>query len=77
MYDATHVVRRQYGRVEAFAPYRSPLACLNVGDTVRFGEPEEFRDAHKILFASENKDWLYWEIPDPKPEHVYSLYWSW
>ena len=45
MYDATHAVRRQYGRVEAFAPYRSPMACLNVADAVRFGKPEEFRDA--------------------------------
>ena len=24
MYDATHAVRAQYGRVEAFAPYRRP-----------------------------------------------------
>ena len=30
MYDATHAVRAQYGRVEAFAPYRRPLACMNV-----------------------------------------------
>ena len=45
MYDATHAIREQYGRVEAFAPYRSPMACLNVGDAIRFGKPEEFRDA--------------------------------
>ena len=45
MYDATHAIRAQYGRVEAFAPYRSPLACLNVLDAIRFGKPEEFRDA--------------------------------
>jgi type IV secretion system protein VirD4 len=45
MYDATHAAREQYGRVEAFAPYRSPMACINVGDAIRFGKPEEFRDA--------------------------------
>ena len=45
MYDATHAVRAQYGRVEAFAPYRSPLACMNVLDAIRLGKPEEFRDA--------------------------------
>ena len=44
MYDATHAVRGQYGRVEAFAPYRSPMACINVRRSV-LGKPEEFRDA--------------------------------
>ena len=38
MYDATHAVRAQYGRVEAFAPYRSPLACINVLDAIRLGQ---------------------------------------
>ena len=45
MYDATHTARAQYGHVEAFAPYRSAMACFNVGDSIRFGKPEEFRDA--------------------------------
>jgi type IV secretion system protein VirD4 len=45
MYDATQAVRAQYGRVEAFAPYRSPLARINVLDALRLGKPEEFRDA--------------------------------
>jgi len=39
-------------------------------------KPGQFQD-RKILFAAENRDWLYWEIPDPKAGHVYSLYWSW
>jgi type IV secretory pathway TraG/TraD family ATPase VirD4 len=45
MYDATGKIRAQYGRVEAFAPYRSPLGCINVLDAIRLGKPEEFRDA--------------------------------
>ena len=45
MYDKTSAVRAQYGRVEAFAPYRSPLARINVLDAIRLGKPEEFRDA--------------------------------
>ena len=45
MWDATHAAREQYGRVEAFAPYRSPLACINVLDSIRLRQPEEFRDA--------------------------------
>lgn len=45
MYDATHEARAAMGRVEAFRPYGSPLACINVGDAIRLGEPTEFRDA--------------------------------
>lgn len=45
MYDATRTAREQMGRVEAFAPYRSPLACVNVVEAIRLGKPEEFRDA--------------------------------
>jgi type IV secretion system protein VirD4 len=45
MYDATAGVRTQYGRVEAFTPYRRPLACINVCESIRVGQPEEFRDA--------------------------------
>src|SRR5262249_11201318 len=45
MYDATHEARAALGRVDAFRPYGSPLACINVGDAIRLGQPEEFRDA--------------------------------
>jgi type IV secretion system protein VirD4 len=45
MYDATQAFRASMGRVEAFAPYRSPLARINVLDALRLGHPEEFRDA--------------------------------
>lgn len=45
MYDQTHRSRAHYGKVEAFAPYRSPLACINVLDSIRLQQPEEFRDA--------------------------------
>jgi type IV secretion system protein VirD4 len=57
-YDATGAGRTQYGRVEAFAPYKSPLACINVLDTLRIGEPAEFGDALLIgqsLTAQEKK----------------------
>ena len=47
-YLGTAVDRRQYGRVEAFAPYGAPQCCLNVGDTIRWGEPREFDDALTI-----------------------------
>jgi type IV secretion system protein VirD4 len=44
-FDATGQARAQYGRVEAFAPYKSPLACINVLDSLRIGDPHEFGDA--------------------------------
>jgi type IV secretion system protein VirD4 len=46
MYDATQQARAWLGnRVEAFAPYRRPLARINVLDAIRLTQPEEFRDA--------------------------------
>jgi len=47
-YHATHAARRQYGRVEAFAPYARPPCCINVEDTIRWGDPREFDDALTI-----------------------------
>jgi len=47
-YHATQTARRQYGRVEAFAPYGRPQCCLNVEDTIRWGDPREFDDALTI-----------------------------
>lgn len=44
-YDATAQARAQYGRVEAFAPYRSPMATVNILDTLRLRTPAEFGDA--------------------------------
>jgi len=38
----------QYGRVEAFAPYARPQCCINVEDTIRWGDPREFDDALTI-----------------------------
>jgi type IV secretion system protein VirD4 len=59
-YERTAEARTQYGRVEAFAPYRrGPLACFNLLDTVRMGEPEEFGDALAIgqsLTASQKRE---------------------
>jgi type IV secretion system protein VirD4 len=47
-YAATHEARRAYGRVEVFAPYRRPEACINVLDTIRRGTPAELRDAATV-----------------------------
>ncbi|HEV3257978.1 MAG TPA: serine/threonine-protein kinase [Gemmataceae bacterium] len=38
--------------------------------------PRVFED-RKILLVPEKHDWVYWEIPGPKADHVYSLHWSW
>jgi type IV secretion system protein VirD4 len=47
-YWATGAARRQYGRVDVFAPYGRPQCRLNVGDTIRWGDPREFDDALTI-----------------------------
>jgi type IV secretion system protein VirD4 len=47
-YQASAAYRRQYGRVEAFAPYGPPQCCLNVEDSIRWGDPREFDDALTI-----------------------------
>jgi type IV secretion system protein VirD4 len=44
-YHATRQVRAQLGRVEAFAPYGTPQACINVCDTMRCGQLHEHGDA--------------------------------
>ena len=44
-YEATHEARAHLGRVEAFAPYRSALACINVLDTIRVRTLQEHADA--------------------------------
>ncbi len=30
-----------------------------------------------IAIAAEDKSWLYWEIPNPKAHHIYSVKWTW
>ena len=47
-YDLTHRARQAYGRVEAFAPYRRPLACINVLKTIRLKQLPEHGDALTI-----------------------------
>jgi hypothetical protein len=39
-------------------------------------KPVAYTD-RKILLLSEERDWVYWEIPKPKAGHVYLLYWTW
>jgi hypothetical protein len=39
-------------------------------------KPHAF-EGRKILLVSEQRDWLYWEIPTPEAGHVYSLHWTW
>jgi type IV secretion system protein VirD4 len=47
-YDLTHRARETYGRVEAFTPYRTPLARINVLDTIRLHTLDEHADALTI-----------------------------
>jgi type IV secretion system protein VirD4 len=47
-YDLTHRTRQDYGRVEAFAPYRPPMAKINVLDTIRLKTLDEHGDALTI-----------------------------
>jgi type IV secretion system protein VirD4 len=48
-YDVTAPWRAQAGnQIAYFTPCRSPHACLNVGDTIRFQTVYEFGDAHTI-----------------------------
>lgn len=48
-YDLTHDARAALGRVERFAPYRTPLATINVLDTIRVGTVREHGDALTIM----------------------------
>lgn len=48
-YDCTHTAREAYGRVERFAPYRAPLAKINVCDTIRFKTLHAHADALAIM----------------------------
>ena len=50
--------------------------ALKVAPT-RQGKPEDFRDSPRILFPSENRDFVYWKILNPKLGYVYSLNWTW
>ena len=47
-YDLTRVARSVLGRVEAFTPYGSPHACINVLDTLRLRTLDEHGDALTI-----------------------------
>jgi type IV secretion system protein VirD4 len=47
-YDLTHETRQTYGRVEAFAPYQSSQARINVLDTIRLHTLDEHGDALTI-----------------------------
>jgi hypothetical protein len=40
------------------------------------GTPEPY-SGPVIAFAAEDKSWLYWEIPNPKANHVYRVDWTW
>ena len=34
-------------------------------------------EGEKILLGAENRQWLYWEVPNPEPGLVYRLHWTW
>jgi type IV secretion system protein VirD4 len=47
-YTQTQAVRAQWGAVHVFKPYATPLACINVVDTVRWGSWHEVGDVRTI-----------------------------
>jgi type IV secretion system protein VirD4 len=47
-YELTRQARQSYGRVKAFSPYQTPLARMNVLDTIRLGTLAEHGDALTI-----------------------------
>jgi type IV secretion system protein VirD4 len=48
-YDLTHRARQQLGRVEAFTPYQTPQAKIDVTDTIRLKTLYEHGDALTIV----------------------------
>ena len=34
-------------------------------------------EGQKILLSAENRQWIYWEVPNPEPGQVYRLHWNW
>jgi hypothetical protein len=48
---------------------------LMVARTVR-DQPVAY-NGPKILLTGGQRDWLYWEVPNPQAGHVYRLHWKW
>jgi len=53
-----------------FKSYRLSVTPTNRGKPVDFAGP-------RLVLADEKQTWIYWEIPDPVPGHVYRLQWQW
>ena len=34
-------------------------------------------EGQKILLSAENRQWIYWEVPNPGPGLVDRLHWTW
>ncbi|HEX3316321.1 MAG TPA: serine/threonine-protein kinase [Gemmataceae bacterium] len=34
-------------------------------------------EGQKILLSAENRQWIYWDVPNPEPGLVYRLHWTW
>ena len=59
--------RRQWGRVEAFAPCRAPQTCINVLDTIRLKTYQEFGDAWVIAQSAVAPEKMAKETPTSLP----------
>ncbi len=46
-------------------------------EVARKGEKARPFDGRKIMIEAPDRRWLYWEIPEPEPDHVYQIRWSW
>lgn len=60
----------------AFHDYQLRVATMRVDDPSKLADPVPY-EGPVIVFAAEDKSWLYWEIPSPKANHVYRVDWTW
>jgi eukaryotic-like serine/threonine-protein kinase len=46
-------------------------------EVAKRGETPRPFAGRKILIEAPDRHWLYWEIAEPVPDHVYQIHWSW
>ena len=59
-----------------FHDYQLRYAPTRVDDPTKREDPRAYTGP-LIALAAEDKSWLYWEIPNPKANHVYRVDWTW
>jgi|GEM_PF-2549673 len=59
-----------------FRDYQLRVAATRVDDPTKLADPVPY-EGPVIVFAAEDKSWLYWEIPTPKANYVYRIDWTW